>query len=136
MARFGARRFFLGGKGKPGAPESLFERDDCDIEKCGDDICLSLTTGPWTERHTKLARRYRANSLIIGEQSFGDRKTADFLLDLPMLSSVSISIWSPRDLSSLSRLPDLRSLRIAFSVAGCAPGRPVTAGRLFRLEET
>ena len=54
-----------------------------------------------------------------------------------MLSSVSISIWSPRDLSSLSRLPDLRSLRIAFSVTGCALGDrlpPVDFSGLRKLE--
>ena len=96
MPRLGTRPFFLGGSRKPAEYETLLEQDDCDIVKQGVDITMSLSNCPWTKRHTDLARRYRVNSVDIRDPSFGDRRTSDFLLDLPMLTSLSVFMWGPQ----------------------------------------
>jgi hypothetical protein len=137
MPRLGDRPFFLGGRGKSAEYETLFEQDNCCIVKHGDDIDLSLPTGPWTERHTELAGHYRANSVHLRDPSFGDRRATDFLLDLPNLTSLSISIWSPVDFSGVARISKLRSLRIDFGVGGWRLGdqlQPVDFSGLVKLE--
>ena len=47
---------------------------------------------------------------------FGKRKSADWLLDLPPLRSLSISLWIPVDIKALERLTELRELRIDFDI--------------------
>jgi hypothetical protein len=114
----------------------LFEEDGCDLTKLGNRTELSLTTGAWTEQHTELARRYLVDSVRVSDPALGERRTASFLLDLPMLQSLSISLWSPVDLTALARLDELRSLRIDFGVGGWRLGdrlQPVDFSGLAKL---
>lgn len=71
-------------------------------------------TGPWTDRHAALAREHEVADIDLDTISFGDQQTADFLLELPWLSSVSISIYAAKDLTAVGQLSQLESLRIYF----------------------
>jgi hypothetical protein len=118
MARRPARPFFLGGRGVKAECKSLLEQDDCNVWQWGTKTEFSLTGGNWTERHTEFAQRYRVNSVMVNDAAFGERRNMDFLLDLPKLESLSITIWSPVDFSGVVRLAELRTLRISFGVSG------------------
>jgi hypothetical protein len=130
------RPFFLGGSRKSD-PEFLFEQPDCDILKIGDRITLTHTGRvPWTKRHLRLAQKYKVDSVSLRSQSFGKRKSVDFLLDLPMLRGVYLSLDSPIDLSPFTRLPELRRLSIAFGLVWRMGDhlRPVDFSTLSKLE--
>src|SRR5262249_2357170 len=73
-------------------------------------------SGAWTKRETALAWEYKVNSVTVSNSQFGKRKTADWLLDLPPLRRLSISLWIPVDLTALERLTELRELRIDFDI--------------------
>jgi hypothetical protein len=115
MPRADPRPFFLVGERSWTEGETLLEREDCNIEKWGDYIDLA-PVGLWTEQHTKLARQFKVNSVALNNLAFGDRQTADFLVELPVLRRVSLSLWSPIDMAALGRLRQLKSLRISLSV--------------------
>ena len=66
------------------------------------------------------------------DQAFGEGKSSDFLLDLPALQEVSITIWTPIDLSGLARLAELRSLRIDFGLGGWRLGDSIQPVDYFR----
>ena len=137
MASRAGRPFFLGGRGQVAECISLFEQDGCDITKVGDRIELALRTGEWTAGHTELARRHGVNAVYVRDPAFGARRSTEFLLDVPGLESVSISIWSPVDFSSVVRLAELRSLRVDFGEAGWRLGdgiKPVDLSGLRKLE--
>ena len=137
MARRADRPFFLGGKGGGAKHESLYEEGPCDIEKAGAYTTLTLWAGEWTAKHTELARRYKVNSVSVRDTAFGERRSSDFLLELPVLNEVSITIWTPIDLSGLARLAELRSLRIDFGLGGWRLGdriQPVDFSGLSKLE--
>jgi hypothetical protein len=113
------RPFFLGGIGPKAELKVLLERDDCRITRRGTNVELTLWKGAWTDKHTDLARRYDVDQVSAPNPAFGDKRTADFLLDLPSLRGLTLSFWSPVDLSSLGRLHDLRSLRMTnFGIGG------------------
>jgi hypothetical protein len=138
MSRRADRPLFLGGKGGGAKHQSLFEGDGCDVTTVGTHTTLTLWTGAWTAEHTALARRYKANSVSVHDPAFGEHKTSDFLLDVPALVSVSITIWTPVDLSGLARLAELRSLRIDFGLGGWRLGdriQPVDFSGLTKLEQ-
>jgi hypothetical protein len=111
MPRLDARPFLLWGEGRCPAGKILLEENDCTIVKWKDVIDLT-PAGVWTKRHEEVARRYTVNSVGLDTQAFGRRQTADFLLNLPALRPLSIALWSPKDLSALGRLAELRWLRI------------------------
>ncbi len=137
MPRRTARPFFLGGKGLPGESDSLHEQHGCDVSKHADQIELTLWTGIWTDRLTELARRFQVNALSLKDPAFGEERSAQFLLDLPALERVTISLWSPVDLSALAQLGELRSIRINFGVGGWRLGdklRPLDLSGLAKLE--
>ena len=115
MPRVDTRPFFLGGDGTWAEGEILLEADDCIVVKSKEMIDLT-PGGLWTKRHTQLAERYKVNSVGLDNSAFGDRQTAEFLFELPILRRVSLSLWSPIDLSALGRLRELKSLRISLSV--------------------
>jgi hypothetical protein len=118
MARIASRPFFLGGSnrlfgGKGATYEYLLEEKDCDIGKWSDDDVIHMSSfGLWTRRHAALVRQYKVNSASFHTYSFGRRKSADFLLELPTLRKVIISLNSFKDLSVLGSLAQLRSLYI------------------------
>jgi hypothetical protein len=113
------RPFFLGGIGPIAELKVLLERDGCQITRRGTNVELTLWKGAWTDKHTDLARRYDVNQVSVPDPAFGDKRTADFLLDLPSLRRLTLSFWSPVDLSSLGRLHDLRSLHMTnFGIGG------------------
>ena len=118
MPRANQQPFFLGGDGTWAQGEILLEADDCMIVKAKHTIDLT-PVGVWTKRHTKLAERYKVNSNALSNSAFGDRRTADLFLELPVLRRVSLSLWSPMDLSALGRRRELTSLRINLSVWRC-----------------
>jgi hypothetical protein len=137
MPKLGDMPFFLGGRGKSGEWETLFENDDCRILKRGKDVDMSLSRSLWTTSHTTWARRYGVSSIHLRDPSFGDQRTTDFLLDLPTLTALSISIWSPVDFSGVARMTNLNSLRIDFGVAGWRLGdriKPADYSGLVKLE--
>jgi hypothetical protein len=111
MPRLDTRPFLLWTGGRCPAGKILLEESDCSIVKWKDVNDLTLY-GVWRKRHEELARRYQVNSVGLDSQAFGRRQTADFLLNLPTLRQVSISLSSPKDLSALGRLSELRWLRI------------------------
>jgi hypothetical protein len=128
------RPFFLGGDGSWAEGEILLEAADCLIVRTKDLIDLT-PAGPWTKRHTKLAKRYRVNSVSLDSLSFGDGRSADLLLDLPVLRRLSLSLWSPIDLSALERLRHLRSLRLDLTVWRCGDHfDPVDLSNLGKLQ--
>ncbi len=118
MATRVERPIFLGGKGGRAKHQSLLQQDGCNIMKRGNSTTLTLWTGEWTAAHTELVRRYKVNSVSVHDPAFGERKTSDFLIDLPVLKRVAITIWTPVDFSGLARLAELRSLRIHFGLGG------------------
>ena len=137
MARRADRPFFLGGKGGGAKHQSLFEQDGCNIMKAGTHTTLTLWAGAWTAEHSELVRRYKVNSLSVHDPAFGEHRSSDFLLELPVLRRVSITIWTPVDLSGLERLAELRSLRIDFGLGGWRLGdriQPVDFSGLTKLE--
>jgi hypothetical protein len=111
MPRLDTRSFFLWTGGRCPAGKLLLEEKDCTIVKWKDVIDL-FPQGVWKKRHEELARRYKVNSVGLDTQTFGRCETADFLLKLPALRQVSISLSSPKDLSALGRLSELRCLRL------------------------
>jgi hypothetical protein len=109
------RPFFLGGDGSCAKGKILLDAADCMVLKSNDRIDMT-PVGPWTDRHTRLAERHKVNFIILDNLTFGERQTADWLLDLPVLRGVSLQLWSPVDLSALGRLRQLRWLRISLSI--------------------
>jgi hypothetical protein len=82
-----------------------------------------------------LARRFQVNQVILDDQSFAKRETANFLLDLPKLRGVRISLYSPKDLSALGRLTELRWLYIDLTIWRLGDQmRPVDFSGLHKLE--
>jgi hypothetical protein len=115
MSPLDRRPWFLGGGGTGVPPVELLERDDCDIWKFGDMVALHVV-GRWTRRHAALARQYDVNAVSLSGLSFGNRETVDFLLDLPLLRRVSISLGSVKDLSALGKLTKLQWLVIQLTL--------------------
>jgi hypothetical protein len=111
MPRLDTRPFLLWSEGRCPVGKIVLEESDCTIVKWKDVIDLA-PSGVWTDRHEELARRYKVNSVGLDNQAFGRRQTAGFLLNLPPLRRVSISLGSPKDLSALGGLAELRWLRI------------------------
>ena len=114
MASVDRRPFFLGGDG--GWPKGVYllqKEGDCDIVKWRDGrVELTIWRGPWTNRHTALAREFQVNQVTLDNGSFRNHQAANFLLDLPRLRVVSILLYSAKDLSALGRLTELRRLYI------------------------
>jgi hypothetical protein len=105
------RPFFLGGAGKAVDHEFLLEEADCYINRFDETIDLNAV-GPWTERHTKLAWKYKVNSVHLSNQSLGDRRLADLLGELPVLRKLALSIYLPIELTALGQLSELEWLWI------------------------
>jgi hypothetical protein len=94
----------------------LLEKENYFIFKSQDGLVDLTRCGPWTKRDTALAWEYKVNAVTINSLTFGNRKTAEWVLDLPPLRSLSLSLWIPVDLTALGRLSELRELRIDFSI--------------------
>jgi hypothetical protein len=109
MAKYDKHPFFVGCD-EIGA-QFLFEEPGCYIIKFGDSISINHT-GPWTDHHAALVRQYDVNSASFNTYSFGERDTADFLLELPSLRTVFISLKKVKDLSAVSQLTQVRELRL------------------------
>ena len=109
--------FFLGGgilgRGSLPDPEVQFESENCNVVRRGDNVEMWCDV-TWTKREISLAGRFGVNSLTLEDRSLKKRSTIDFVLDLPPLRQVSISLDTPKDLSSLSKLSGLELLRIHF----------------------
>jgi hypothetical protein len=111
------------------------ERENCFIFKSQDGLVDLTRCGPWTKRDTALAWKYKVNSVSINTISFGNRKTAEWLLDLPPLRRLSLSLWIPVDLTALGRLSELRELRMDFDIWRIGDQfQPVDLSGLPRLE--
>ncbi len=54
--------------------------------------------------------------IFLDTLSFGDHETAEFLLDVPWLSELSIRTYSVKDLTAIGRLSALESVRISLEV--------------------
>jgi len=115
MAKTSKRPFFLGGDRRRTTYETLVKEADCIINKVNGDVEISIWK-PWTDRHKALAHKHAVTAVDLCTSSFGDHETAEFLLDLPWLTSVSIRLYCVKDLTALGRLSDLQSLRISLEV--------------------
>jgi hypothetical protein len=115
MSKRTSRPEFLGGDGSSFEGEYLLEEKNSWVLKQKELITLDHC-GLWTKRETALAWRYKVNSVTVTNLQFGKRKSADWLLDLPPLRRLSISLWIPVDIKALERLTDLRELRIDFDI--------------------
>jgi hypothetical protein len=89
----------------------LFDSDDLLVSQQGDLICLDSFI-PWGPRPLKLARKYRVNCLAADSVCFGERTSAEFLLDIPSLRRLHIVVERPTDLSAVAKLTDLEYLGI------------------------
>jgi hypothetical protein len=69
----------------------------------------------WTAAETAIAERYCVRDLELGWKAFASARSADFLIDLPLVRRMSISLSSPIDLSALGRITQLEKLRITMS---------------------
>jgi hypothetical protein len=94
----------------------LFDSDELLISQQGDLICLDSFV-PWSKEHAKLARKYGVNCLQANEICFGERNTAEFLFDIPLLQKVHIVVPRPMDLSAVSQLTALEHLAIMGDLA-------------------
>jgi hypothetical protein len=94
----------------------LLEKENYFIFKSQDGLVDLTRCGPRTKRDTALAWEYKVNSVSLDTLEFGNRKTAKWLLDLPPLRRLSLSLWVPVDLTAIERLATLRELRIDFTI--------------------
>lgn len=132
MAKVPERPFFLGGRRRLGY-ESLLMQEDCAIERVNGVVSMSII-GSWSDRHMALAREYDVADVSLTTSSFGGRETAEFLLDMPRLTGLSINLYSAKDLTALGLLHHLESLRIYLTVWDLgARFKPVDFSGLTRL---
>jgi len=116
MSKSVSRPWILGGDGNSLKGKILLERENYFIFKSQAGLVALTRCGPWTKRDTALAWEYGVNSVSLDTLEFGKRKTAEWLLDLPPLRRLSLSLWQPVDLAALGRLSELRELRLDFSI--------------------
>jgi len=98
----------------------LFDSDDLLLSQQGDLICLD-SFSPWGKQHLRLARKYHVNCLAADSVCFGERTTAEFLLDLPALRRVHIVLARPTDLSAVTRLRGLEYLGVMGELGSATP---------------
>jgi hypothetical protein len=115
MGRLLDRPFFSPGSLKAASFEILAEREGCMIERI-DDIVRMSAISAWCDGHTALAHAYKVNELDLTMSSFGERPTADFLLDLPGLTRLTILLSAAKDLTAVGRLNNLESLSLGYKV--------------------
>jgi hypothetical protein len=112
----------------------LFEEEGCNVFHLGDEIQMQAI-GAWKPRHTKLAHQYDVNTVHITESSFDGRKSADFLLDLPPLRNLGLISATPRDLSAVNRMSELRTLRLSLPRGEVYAGKPFDFSALRKLKK-
>jgi hypothetical protein len=115
MPKVPKRPFFAPAAPKTRAYELLVEREDCTIDKLNGVVCMS-TMKPWCDQHTALAREHKVAHLELITTSFGDHETAEFLLEMPWLTGLTIGLYSVKDLTAVGRLEQLESLRLHYGV--------------------
>ena len=85
-----------------GIPKSIVEGDDFEILRSGRRIIL-LSLQAWNARATRAAHKYKVTDVDLCASSFGRRKTADLLLELPPLRRLHISLICARSFSTPRR---------------------------------
>jgi hypothetical protein len=115
MPKIPERPFFCPSARRAVLHETLAEHEDYTIDKVHGVISMS-TIAPWCDQHTVLARKHKIDELYLTTQSFGDREVADFLVELPWLTRLSIQLYSVKDLTAVGRLERLESLRLHYTV--------------------
>src|SRR5215204_550498 len=119
----------------------IVEGDGYEVVRNGRRTILSFSTKPWdAKKHARLARKHRITGLELNEISFGRRKSADFLLELPPLRELDISLIEPKDLSAVAHHTALEYLALSGGTAlhdgtGDAQAKPVDFSALTRLRE-
>jgi hypothetical protein len=135
MARNASLPFFLGGWQPQAKYEVLLERSDCWIEQY-DNLVRMDVLKPWSASHAALVRKYGVEHLQLCSGTIGKRRSLDFLLDLPALRGLTLSVWKPMDLSAVGRLSELRFLWIDVGMTWRKGDQfdPVDLSRLHELE--
>jgi hypothetical protein len=93
----------------------LVEREDCVVDKLNGVVRME-TMKPWCDQHTALAREHKVAHLNVRTATFGVNQTAEFLLELPWLTELTIDLYSVKDLAAVGRLEQLERLYLHYDV--------------------
>ncbi len=108
--------FFV--RGSPGYRqgdcEDLLDEKGCIVQRWGKVTCMRVGRA-WTAGETAIAEKYCVRDLELERSAIANAGNANFLLDLPLVRSISMRLSSPIDLSALGRMTQLEKLRMTMS---------------------